>query len=200
MLYYIVSLKTRLHSLSCLISKQISQYTVCFHCLFHRITRSYLETQLHSCAPQLLLWARCTFAPYLLVWLNLQDLLPPHWSKGSRVDFHMQMRVVEADGSGGGGTAVTAISPAAQVCANASVCVCPAVPSSPPSTTTRCGSNDWMVPSQSCTSPSCRKANTLSNTHKEKERKDRKQEQKTLKHTHTHTHISAVFPLVSFSM
>ncbi|XP_045916121.1 breast cancer metastasis-suppressor 1-like protein-A isoform X5 [Micropterus dolomieu] len=31
------------------------------------------------------------------------------------------------------------------------------VPSSPPSTTMRCGSNDWMAPSLSCTSPSCRK-------------------------------------------
>lgn len=57
--------------------------------------------------------------------------------------------------------------------------VCRAVPSSPPSTTTRCGSNDWMVPSQSCTSPSCKKANTLSNT------------PKTNRHTQSKTIISA---------
>ncbi|XP_061610570.1 breast cancer metastasis-suppressor 1-like protein-A isoform X1 [Phyllopteryx taeniolatus] len=40
----------------------------------------------------------------------------------------------------------------------------PPVPSSPPSTMMRCGSNDWTAPSPSCTSPSCRKANTPSNT------------------------------------
>lgn len=30
----------------------------------------------------------------------------------------------------------------------------------------RCATNDWTAPSQSCTSPSCRKANALSSTHK----------------------------------
>ena len=50
--------------------------------------------------------------------------------------------------------------------ANIVRCLCPAVPSSPPSTTTRCGSNDSTAPSQSCTSPSCRKANTPSSTRK----------------------------------
>ncbi|XP_062324708.1 breast cancer metastasis-suppressor 1-like protein-A isoform X1 [Osmerus eperlanus] len=38
------------------------------------------------------------------------------------------------------------------------------VPSSLPSTTTRCGSSAWMAANQSCISPSCRKANTLSST------------------------------------
>lgn len=52
------------------------------------------------------------------------------------------------------------------LCANVVVCLCHAAPSSPLSTTMRCGSNDWMAPSQSCTSPSCRKANTLSSTRK----------------------------------
>lgn len=43
---------------------------------------------------------------------------------------------------------------------------CHAVPSSPQSTMMRSATNEWTAPSQSCMSPSCRKANALSSTHK----------------------------------
>lgn len=71
--------------------------------------------------------------------------------------------------------------------------LCHAVPSSPPSTTMRCGSNDWMAPSLSCTSPSCRKANTLSSTRKNTR-------SRSLSHTHTRAYIQAktIISAVSF--